>query len=1342
MKTAPAAALRAPPFHRNSPRNRSSALLIVLGCLVLISVLIVAFFYAVTAERQSAQLYANTSSVKMLADSTVSIVQGQIKNATKGTDTSGNTLAWASQPGMIRNYNTQGQAVGFYKLYSWNNMVTTSFNPTSATELPPTTYAGWSGSPAIYTDLNEPVSGVYPIVDPAAKTNLGVKGFDFNTSGMTNATSDAIPMPVKWLYVLQSGQVIAPDTTSTGNTAAFTQAAIQPTATNAIVARIAFWTDDDTCKVNVNTAAGDVWVDASATNTPPTFGNPGNPGSFWDTPRVWDNFETNLALNQPAQGEYQRYPGHPAQTYLSAVFPTLLTTPASIYAIVPRISLGGSLSGTTFPSQSMLPTDDDDRLYSSVDELLVNATNMLAGTPPTRVANSPLTKTNLEQAKFFLTAASRAPEVNLYNEPRVVIWPVSTGTVTGVNRTAYDNLLAYCGTLNKNLYYFQRSVTGTKTGANSPTQDLPASAASTPATDVTRNRQLINYLRNVTSLPVPGFSTSGETFLSKYPKDRDQILTEIFDYIRSLNTQDQGVTSPYTLATYGSGEGQIVPITDTDRTDSADSNPNSATRGFGHMPVVTEASLLFVGRAETGTVTPTQTSNTPLDPTYPAAGSVQPGNTRIQAALLLKFFDPCQGYAYTIPNFKVSVTGLSGMTWGVGAVPSTFTSVGFNSSPGMVSVTAAPLLSLGEGEQGITPFVYGSNYASNYIATGVLDVPTGTPLVTPGVFSISDTKFTVSIYDSTGTILLQTYNLEFPAGTFPVPRLGPMVTDQSVPVTVDYRLLSSRFSSANATSGALQTFICGNDTVRSIALTTDPRSIAPLVTVPLTYTSGPNSGLNLFTKVTGWDPITVAGPPATTTYTYQAHGIIDVVNGNHRPLYGALVGKFVPNMVYSYGAVATGPDFTPYLPAVYTPGLQQAVTSSAATPCGVWKATAAMDPTAFTLSGNYAIPANGVFLPGSATYPGDWDNGSGFEKDGAYINKADEGAIEYNTGASFNIGLQMPYFGAGYKTSITGGAGSIQINVGANFSPNRQMPSAGMFGSLPTGAFSNNPYQTLLFRPSPDGKVLPSESPVHIGAQSPQDHLMLDLFNMPIVEPYAISDPFSTAGKVNMNYQIVPFTYITRSTAVQAVLRSEQLLAVPGNNNSNAGYKGSGAFNYRYFIDLNQTLTGFTNMFTTGTTDGTGSTPDIFRSASQICNIWLVPAGLSPALSYSVSPTAQSFWLNTTTKGGILTGDNSRERPYANLYPRLTTKSNTFTVHMRVQTLKALKSTDPTFSTWVEGSDIITGEYRGSTTMERYLDTSDTTIPDYATLSQPLSAGQAIDNYYKFRVIETKQFTP
>jgi hypothetical protein len=32
---------------------------------------------------------------------------------------------------------------------------------------------------------------------------------------------------------------------------------------------------------------------------------------------------------------------------------------------------------------------------------------------------------------------------------------------------------------------------------------------------------------------------------------------------------------------------------------------------------------------------------------------------------------------------------------------------------------------------------------------------------------------------------------------------------------------------------------------------------------------------------------------------------------------------------------------------------------------------------------------------------------------------------------------------------------------------------------------------------------------------------------MPVVEPYAISEPLSVAGRVNLNYQIVPFTNIT-----------------------------------------------------------------------------------------------------------------------------------------------------------------------------------------------------------------------
>ena len=81
------------------------------------------------------------------------------------------------------------------------------------------------------------------------------------------------------------------------------------------------------------------------------------------------------------------------------------------------------------------------------------------------------------------------------------------------------------------------------------------------------------------------------------------------------------------------------------------------------------------------------------------------------------------------------------------------------------------------------------------------------------------------------------------------------------------------------------------------------------------------------------------------------------------------------------------------------------------------------------------------------------------------------------------------------------------------------------------------------------------------GARTLPDHLLLDLFHLPIVEPYAISEPFSTAGKVNMNYVIAPFgyakgddglnpdtsnprSYLRRDTALRGVLKSTKIMAV------------------------------------------------------------------------------------------------------------------------------------------------------------------------------------------------------
>jgi hypothetical protein len=121
-----------------------------------------------------------------------------------------------------------------------------------------------------------------------------------------------------------------------------------------------------------------------------------------------------------------------------------------------------------------------------------------------------------------------------------------------------------------------------------------------------------------------------------------------------------------------------------------------------------------------------------------------------------------------------------------------------------------------------------------------------------------------------------------------------------------------------------------------------------------------------------------------------------------------------------------------------------------------------------------------------------------------------------------------------------------------------------------------------------------------------------------------------------------------------------------------------------------------------------------------------------------------AFWANNR-----LTGDNLREKPYVDIYPRLTTKSNTYTVHVFVQSVKQIPAhanagvfIDPN-STATGPKDAIVGEYRGSTTMERYIDPNDPTLPDFAQamVNNP-STPANIDQYYKFRVVGTKRFAP
>jgi len=205
---------------------------------------------------------------------------------------------------------------------------------------------------------------------------------------------------------------------------------------------------------------------------------------------------------------------------------------------------------------------------------------------------------------------------------------------------------------------------------------------------------------------------------------------------------------------------------------------------------------------------------------------------------------------------------------------------------------------------------------------------------------------------------------------------------------------------------------------------------------------------------------------------------------------------------------------------------------------------------------------------------GDFDTGYGNAPDGPYINRPDDGDARGLTGKLNGT----PYFDH-YRES--------RKRSSIAWTPNRAIASPGVFGSLPTGVQHNVPWQTLLFHPMPPEK--------HYGAKAPPDHLWMDLFWMPVVEPWPISQTFSTAGKINLNYQILPFQYIKRATGLHALMKAEKLLAIP--RTAAATYKtGAGDKRWRHFIDIEETLKQWEEKFARG---------EVFRAGSELCEMYL-----------------------------------------------------------------------------------------------------------------------------------------
>lgn len=458
------------------------------------------------------------------------------------------------------------------------------------------------------------------------------------------------------------------------------------------------------------------------------------------------------------------------------------------------------------------------------------------------------------------------------------------------------------------------------------------------------------------------------------------------------------------------------------------------------------------------------------------------------------------------------------------------------------------------------------------------------------------------------------------------------------------------------------------------------------------------------------------------------------------------------------------------------------------------------------MNGAYSpdAPANNIAHKAAQRYF-DFDDSDPGGRVGPFINKPDEG--NFSVGEIQPTGWPEP---KRYRATYFRGSnlGSRQAAAGSSFfTPNRMVSSPIMMGSLPSAVFGekgsmanprdNDPnatgaWRNLLFRPHVKYADETSEAE-HPGAgTAPPDHYLLDMFWMPMVEPYAISEALSTAGKVNMNYQIMPFTNIRRATALHAVLKGEQFAAMPNldfdaSKSMRTAFGANGSTPPVFRDESNESRFWHRNIVIDrfppgGGTDtawwvqsvadrvqGTlrqfeerfnfnaelvaeGHRGGLFRSPTQICEIHLIPSPVSSTAAGEYTPnvtaaqvssyTGRNSAMATFWQSHCSTGDNTRERPYSNIYPKLTTRSNTFRVHVRAQTLrKATRSVDS--DTFDPARDQVTAEFRGSFLLERYIDTRDATnpLPDYAAAADPFALAP-LESFYRFRILESKRFAP
>lgn len=1378
------------------------ALVLVLSALALLSFLVVLVLTMARTEDRASKTSADIMDVRTLAEMPAQIVISQLRRATSELGTG---FTWTSQPGLLRVYGTgstesAGRPTLFeaYKLYSSRQMVVVGAEFNAANEA--NAFPNWSASPALFTDLNAPIplrpytkmSGsdstdessepdlIYPILDPAALN--GVEGFEVTSTGAPNATpSQPLPMPAVWLYVLKDGTVIAPNGGS-GTTAEFASNAASERYP--IVGRIAFWTDDESCKININ----------SASEPAP-----------WDAPRANSQLDRAYAEFQPARNEFHRLAGHPAFTALSPVFqsfgreggssspvtnaftpmpePPGISSPGNFqpnnsadaerfrdyvesnHRLLPRTAdhtdsanrERGSGHGTQTPTEAV--TLKAERLYTTIDEMLFNTNRQAQKVSGDGLQTSmTLTETDVRKARFFLTTHSAAPETNLFNLPKISLWPVQYDDEL---RTRTDRLMAAAARMSGHDYFLQRKSAWNGQG------DPGSSQSQSEDLGLDRNRQIIGYLQDLTELAVPGY---GGTLASKYgQRNRDQILVSMFDLVRwGVNIEnadpDEGEAFHYLPPNGSATSGD--PIGENSAVPSILAGEASPVRGFGRFPTITEVAVVFVA---TDAVTQ-QGGNGGYADTQPPDQWADK-TRKLRLFLILEPFVPVPGLPSCTPAARYRIQGLD--KWKIKMETANGGTVEHPLFPDLKSGAKLINRCISTGPQNGSRIIEGMT-SFNGISSQFLN-PAGAPkgigtgdeddqfsfvsaevdlgdqgVPQDGSIKLIGDAITVEILPGLGAVrddqVVQTLRVPFPTeAEIPVPWLAVDNKKSADELIREHFTLVKETNQATGQEEIRQHLILPGDVVRSVEV--DP-------TLPW------KGDLRLLAAAGAYGSTPAAFPDDTTAG----------VQGNPStwffPPQSSLKERFEPkdqhgNLNRAHHSLRSGAygEFQYYLPTGGDrPGIVQPKQPTLAT-AGMLVAGLAYPKTFIPAIPRMASPDGALNADG---LPGDWDNGPGLIEDGPYVSKPDYGNIATEK-ASFSAQALM---GGYFKR----GGDSLPDEESLNFAPHRQISSAVAFGSIPTGVYPAlsstlppRPWQTLLFCPNPSSRTstpdVAAQPTDHVGFADPPDHTWLEFFWMPTVEPQPLSPGFSTVGKVNLNYQMMPYSWIRRTTALHGALRGVRITAIPSSAasalaaESGAHYKNPievTSQEFRYEVNAIETLKGFEKeRFAKG---------EVFRSASEICEMFLVPKRYGePDRVGSTSQLSEHDYGSAKATTGLTydqvlqwwhgqegsvdafeaTGDNTREAPYGQLYPRLCTRSNVFQVHYRVQLLRKSRATRA--DVWDEKKDQVAAEYRGSATIERYLDPNDRDIPGLIT---SWNSDRALDEFYRYRIVNRQPFVP